>query len=747
MSTLKEKLGKSIRFRFLAVILLVLFLSALALSTAIALNERKMLRRALMTKGQGIASYLAKISQDSLIMNDVIHLDFLVNEATRDSEIMYAIIKDSAGNILTTQYASVNYQQPRLNSIISGLSKDSELQDIITAIKTHGSVTELSAPIMSGADTIGAVEIVMSEHQIRQQTAKTVIFVFLFSALGAFALGTTLFIISKKIILNPLAKLADAASHLAKRELFTRVKAMATGEIQALIDSFNQMAENLEKTTVSKDYIDNIIRSMTDTLIVVSPDGKILSLNAAACTLLGYEEKELIGKPIETILDEKNLVKLNSLAEEGSVSNIETSYTAKDMKKIPVLFSASAMHSSGNAVQAIVCVAQDITKYKTLEAQLVHAQKMETIGTLAGGVAHDFNNILTAIIGYAHLSAMQIKQDDPLRHNLSQILFSAERAANLTRQLLAFSRKQIVALHPIDINEIVERSGELLLRLLGDNIEFKKILTDKKLIIMGDSGYMEQVLMNLCTNARDAMAEGGLLTITTELTEIDKEYMDTHGYGKAGRYALITVTDTGTGMDEKTRQRIFEPFFTTKEVGKGTGLGLSTVYGIIKQHNGYINCYSEKGRGTTFKIYLPLTEFAVNETNISEDMSLKGGTETILIADDNEEVRQFFESILSRFGYKIITAADGEEAVRKFMENKDAVRLLLLDAVMPKKNGREAYEEIRLTKPKVKALFISGYTADVIRQKGIAEKEPNLILKPVSPKKLLEKVREILDKK
>lgn len=747
MSTLKEKLGKSIRFRFLAVILLVLFLSALALSTAIALNERKMLRRALMTKGQGIASYLAKISQDSLIMNDVIHLDFLVNEATRDSEIMYAIIKDSAGNILTTQYASVNYQQPRLNSIISGLSKDSELQDIITAIKTHGSVTELSAPIMSGADTIGAVEIVMSEHQIRQQTAKTVIFVFLFSALGAFALGTTLFIISKKIILNPLAKLADAASHLAKRELFTRVKAMATGEIQALIDSFNQMAENLEKTTVSKDYIDNIIRSMTDTLIVVSPDGKILSLNAAACTLLGYEEKELIGKPIETILDEKNLVKLNSLAEEGSVSNIETSYTAKDMKKIPVLFSASAMHSSGNAVQAIVCVAQDITKYKTLEAQLVHAQKMETIGTLAGGVAHDFNNILTAIIGYAHLSAMQIKQDDPLRHNLSQILFSAERAANLTRQLLAFSRKQIVALHPININEIVERSGELLLRLLGDNIEFKKILTDKKLIIMGDSGYMEQVLMNLCTNARDAMAEGGLLTITTELTEIDKEYMDTHGYGKAGRYALITVTDTGTGMDEKTRQRIFEPFFTTKEVGKGTGLGLSTVYGIIKQHNGYINCYSEKGRGTTFKIYLPLTEFAVNETNISEDMSLKGGTETILIADDNEEVRQFFESILSRFGYKIITAADGEEAVRKFMENKDAVRLLLLDAVMPKKNGREAYEEIRLTKPKVKALFISGYTADVIRQKGIAEKEPNLILKPVSPKKLLEKVREILDKK
>jgi PAS domain S-box-containing protein len=742
----KEKLRKSIRFKFLIVISLVLFLSTFVLSTVIALNERKMLRHALMTKGQGLASYLAKISPDSLIMEDRIQLDLFVNEANKDDDIIYTIIKDAKGNILTTQYASINYHQTRLKAVLSGLSRDSELQDIITAIKKDETATEFSTPILSGANTIGTVTIAMSEYQIRRQTAKTILFVFLLNAIGAFVLGIVLFIVSRKIILDPIAELANAASHLAKRELSTRVKVKTTGEIQNLVDSFNQMAENLEKTTVSKDYIDNIIKSMIDTLIVVSPKGKILRLNTAACTLLGYEEKELIGQPIETIFEKRDCPKLADIVANGSASNIETSYIAKD-RKIPVLFSASAMYDSDNIIQGIVCMAQDITKHKALEAQLIHAQKMETVGTLAGGVAHDFNNVLTAIIGYGHLLSMQMKDDDPLKHNVSQILVSADRAANLTRELLSFSRKQIVTLHPVNLNELINKAGELLLRLLGDDIELKEILTDKKLIVMGDNAYIEQVLMNLCTNARDAMLGGGLLTIATELVEIDKEFNSAHGYGKEGKYALISVTDTGIGMDEKIKQRIFEPFFTTKEVGKGTGLGLSTVYGVIKQHNGYINCYTEIGKGTTFKIYLPLTESAVNEMQLSEDVAMTGGTETVLIADDNEEVRQFMESILKKFGYKVITSIDGEDAIKKFTENKDKIQLLLLDVVMPKKNGREAYEEIQLIKPDIKALFTSGYTANVIHKKGVIEEGLNFISKPSSPKELLNKVREILDKK
>ncbi len=745
---LKEKFRESIRLRFLVVISLILFFSSIVMSTVIVLNERKILKHALMTKGQGLALYLAKISSDHLIMKDSIQLDFFVNEVNKDEDIAYTVIKDSQENIITTQYASINYRQPRLKAILSDLSKDSELQDIITSIKKMEHITEFSTPVLSGTNTVGTVSIAVSEYKVRQQTAKTMLFILMLNALGALVLGIVLFIFSEKTILKPIAELADAASHLAKRELSTRVNVKTKGEVQMLVDSFNRMAEALEKTTVSKDYVDNIIESMIDTLIVISQRGNITRANAAACALLGYEERELLGQPIEMILDKKDTLNLDNFNREGYLKNIETFYIAKDRKKIPVLFSASAMYDSENTVRAIVCMAQDITQHKALEAQLLHSQKMETVGTFAGGIAHDFNNILTAITGYAHLLAMQMKDDDPLKHNTSQIIASAERAANLTRELLAFSRKQIIALNPVDLNELVGKSGDILSRLIGEDIELKKILTDKKLIVIGDASYIEQVLMNLTTNARDAMPRGGSLTISTDLVKIDKEYVSVHGYGKVGAYALMSVTDTGTGMDEKIKSRIFEPFFTTKETGKGTGLGLSTVYGIIKQHNGYINCYSEPGKGTTFKIYLPLIESAAeNVTELPENIDMKSRGETILIADDNEKVREFFESILTRSGYKAITATNGEEAIKKFTENKNTIQLLLLDVVMPKKNGREVYEEIKLIKPEIKVLFTSGHTADIIHKKDTVEKELEFISKPAVPQELLKKIREILDEK
>lgn len=266
---------------------------------------------------------------------------------------------------------------------------------------------------------------------------------------------------------------------------------------------------------------------------------------------------------------------------------------------------------------------------------------------------------------------------------------------------------------------------------------------------MADSGQIEQVLMNLATNARDAMPKGGPLTIETKSIKIDEEFIKAHGYGEERMYAVVSVTDTGVGMDEKTREKIFEPFFTTKETGKGTGLGLAMVYGIIKQHNGYINCYSELGKGTSFKIYLPLFESMPVSKTVTEGAAVAvptGGTETILVAEDEESVRRLMKEVLEEDGYKVIEAADGEEAVNKFMENKDKIDLLLLDIVMPKMNGKEVYERIKKIKPDIKLLMASGYPADFITQKGIIEEGFNFVAKPMSPTKLLMKVRGVLDK-
>jgi len=282
--------------------------------------------------------------------------------------------------------------------------------------------------------------------------------------------------------------------------------------------------------------------------------------------------------------------------------------------------------------------------------------------------------------------------------------------------------------------------------VIGEDIELRTILTDKDITLIVDPGQIEQVFMNLVTNARDAMPNGGLLTIETDVMEMEEEYIMAHGYGQPGIYALVSVTDTGIGMDEATKARIFDPFFTTKEPGKGTGLGLSMAYGIIKQHNGYINVYSEIGKGTCFKIYLPLITAKAEELKRKLDHTLEGGTETLLLAEDDKEVRSFAKTLLERFGYTVIEAVDGDDAIVKFRENKDRIQLLLLDVIMPKKNGKEVYETIRQIQTNAKALFLSGYTADIIHRKGIIEEGLDFILKPISPNDFLRKVREILSR-
>ncbi len=389
-----------------------------------------------------------------------------------------------------------------------------------------------------------------------------------------------------------------------------------------------------------------------------------------------------------------------------------------------------------------------IADRKRLEAQLRQSQKMEAVGHLAGGIAHDFNNILTAIMGYGNLLAEMVGEQSNLKPLIDPILRSAERAADLTRQILAFSRKQRLSPKKTELNSLIDGIHKLMLRLIGEDIAIKINYSARKIFVMVDPGQIEQVLMNLCTNARDAMPRGGILSIGTSVVDLDEHDAGLHELEEPGAYALISLSDTGRGIDEETRRMIFEPFFTTKVVGKGTGLGLSIVYGIIKQHKGQISVYSERGIGTTFKIYLPLLASPQEDQIPAERQAavpVLKGTETILLAEDNPEARKLLTLVLKESGYRVIAAVDGEDAVRRFSEYGDEIDLLLFDVVMPGKSGKDACNLIRQIRPEVKVLFMSGYTADIIIDKGLAQNDFNFIAKPVSPRELRLKVRGVLD--
>jgi PAS domain S-box-containing protein len=483
--------------------------------------------------------------------------------------------------------------------------------------------------------------------------------------------------------------------------------------------------------------------------IFVAQDEMIKFPNPQLSLLLGYSYEELIGTPFRNFIhpeDSEMVVERHRKRLQGY--DVTSTYSFRAVTKTGEIkwVEVSKVLINWEGRPATLSFLRDISQQKKMEAQLLQAQKMEAIGQLAGGVAHDFNNLLTAIIGYGHLLKSEAGKGDRTNAYVGQVLSAAERAAVLTNDLLTFSRKQIINLQPVNLNSIIKNIESLLLRVIGEDIELSVVLTDTDLNIMADSTQIDQILMNLVTNARDAMPKGGRLFIRTNRLEMDVDYIRAHGYGKPGSYALLSVEDTGIGIDKKIKERIFEPFFTTKEVGKGTGLGLSMVYGIVKQHDGYIDVYSEAGKGTTFRILLPLIQSAVKESQSGDLIRVKGGDETILIGEDDPRVRDLLREVLSSAGYHIIEAVDGNDAIKVFRKNRDSIHLVILDVIMPKKDGKEAYAEIKKVRPDIKVIFVSGYSVDIIQKKGILELGLNFISKPILPNDLLLKVRDALDK-
>jgi two-component system, cell cycle sensor histidine kinase and response regulator CckA len=503
----------------------------------------------------------------------------------------------------------------------------------------------------------------------------------------------------------------------------------------------------------------NLFKLANDPIIIFEPEGEIvIDVNDRACETYGLKREEFIGRSLIdfSLNAERGKQHIEMLMIEGRCQEFSTVQMRADGTPIHLIVNSSVIEYHGHP--AILSINRDVTERKRaederqhLEEQLRQSQKMESIGTLAGGVAHDFNNLLTAITGYSDLSLRRLNAADPVRHNIQEIRKAADRSAALTRQLLAFSRRQRLESKVINLNDLIGEQMKMLRRIIGEDVEVRLHAAPKLSFVLADPGQIEQVVMNLAINARDAMPGGGQLTIETSNVELDETFIRSHAYMRRGKYVLVMVSDTGTGMKAETRERVFEPFFTTKEFGKGTGLGLSTAYGIVKQHNGFIDVYSEVGQGTTFKIYLPITGKPQDDEYAETLPPIRGGTQTILVAEDEEALRELARGVLEDLGYKVVLARDGEEAVELYSSEGEKIDLLLLDMVMPRMGGYKAYERISALRPSVPVIFMTGYSVEAMQSRfanqneALEETGALIIQKPYSLDTLVRKVYEVLD--
>ncbi len=496
-------------------------------------------------------------------------------------------------------------------------------------------------------------------------------------------------------------------------------------------------------------YFRSLIEQAMDIIAVLDADGGIRYASPSVLPLLGYMPDELLGRSMLHVVHPEDADDTFRVFAEG----VATGRAGR-------LFEVRLRHKDGTyrtveaigryltddpVVRGVVINARDVTERRSLERQLLQAQKMEAVGRLAGGIAHDFNNVLTGIFGYVGLLLEGLPTLSPLRPDLEEIRSAAERAAALTRQLLAFSRKQVLQTRVLDLNELLTDLDRLLRRLLGEDIDIVTKLDPALGAVRADAGQLEQVVVNLAVNARDAMPGGGRLTIETRNAELDEDYVRGHGPVRPGSYVMFALSDTGTGMSPETMSHLFEPFFTTKEAGKGTGLGLATVYGIVKQSGGYVWCYSEPGLGTTFKVYLPRVDEPVDRRPARVAASPTRGSETVLVVEDETALRTLTRRVLERHGYTVLDAASAEAAATLAQGYAAPIHLLLADVVLPGGSSRELADALLMQRPQLKVLFMSGYTEDAIVHRGVLAANTPFINKPFSADGLVAKVREVLD--
>lgn len=555
-------------------------------------------------------------------------------------------------------------------------------------------------------------------------------------------------------ISRPIEKLADFTRLIGRGDLTATVPVRPSqDEIGMLALSFNEMISNLRKSktdlTTARDFTDNIINSIGDALIVLDIKGRIQTFNPAVKRLLGYEEKELTGLSVDRLFTKEfqaNTKLIESL-QRGEVSNTEAEFTAKNGKVIPVLFSSTALRDPLNKPQGAVMIARDMRDYKSLQSKFLEAQKMDAVGRLAGGVAHDFNNMLTVINGYSEDILIGRGHAEAIPKKVGEVLKAGRRASRLVGQLLSFSRRQVSKPAIVDLNPLVQDMDKMLKLITGARIEIVILLSDGLWPVKLDAGQFEQVLTNLSVNARDAMPEGGKLVIKTQNASVTQAQALAQDGIEPGEFVLLEIRDSGTGMTEEIKKRIFEPFFTTKPKGKGTGLGLATCFDFVRESHGFIEVDTEVGKGTAFKLYFPRVEGKaqnVSEQHIEKD--LPPGTETLLLVEDEDLVREFAYRALTGLGYEVLQASNANDAL-KLAHEHGKVRVMITDVVMPGMNGQRLAEELRKNFPEVKIIFMSGYIEDDDFFEAVEKAGMAFLQKPVMASALAFKIRAVLDAK
>lgn len=556
-------------------------------------------------------------------------------------------------------------------------------------------------------------------------------------------------------IVRPLESLASTAKEISSGNYAKRAELYNTKEFWELSGAFNAMTDRLHETIASLesqiDFVEKIIESLTHPFYVIDINNYVVKMANSAANFgmltsdsTCYKLTHGIEKPCRA---PSHPCTVEEIRKTGKPVMLEHVHCKKKdgVKHTYEIYGYPVFDQNGKITQVIEYNI-DITARKNLEDQLRQGQKLEAIGSLASGVAHDFNNLLTTILGYSELSLMKLAEDDPQREQIESIYEAGQKAATLTRQLLAFSRKQVLEMQVVNLNSLLDNLTKMLNRMIGDDVEMVMMLDPSIGNIMADPGQIEQILMNLAINARDAMPNGGTITIETQEVELDEQYCKDHAEVAPGNYIVLCVTDTGNGMTQEVMQKIFDPFFTTKKKGSGTGLGLSTVYGIVKQHKGHIYVYSEIGSGTVFKIYFREIK-KDTETAASKQISaMASGTETILVVDDEPSIRKLVRDTLEPLGYTILEAPNGEKALEYYRKNHGVINLLLTDVVMPKMTGKKLAEFLLKDNPDLKVLYMSGYTDNVIAHKGVLDKDVHFLNKPLVPSILTRKIREILEK-
>ncbi len=781
--------------KFIVLTSSLVLITALVIGWFVVKDEQRDNYELLLDHGRSLVIMIAQNTASAIYREDMKSLSRILDMISNDPSIAYVFMLNADERVLiykTAEGHPIHIPSMRESAAIdpaTGILHQSYYNkedgkhyvNIMAPVMVSGKGLAVQESTGGEGRIVGYIHLGISQEGVNRRIRQSLYSILLFTTM-IIMLGITITVFITRRIIAPINELNQATRDISEGRLDRQINIKTNDEVSDLAVAFNQMLEQLQRSqdnvqrntaelTValertrleiaererteaalkeSEKKYRTIFEESKDVIFIASyQDGRFLDINRAGAELFGYvstDELKALDPPRDLYHDPADHAVLKRMLEnQGFVKDHEVAMKKNNGDPLIVLMTAVIVRDEEGAVFSYRGVFHDVTDKRRLEQQLAQSQKMEAIGQLAGGIAHDFNNILTAIMGYCNLLLMDIPEDSPLKDPADHILSSSERAANLTRSLLSFSRKQVITPKPVNVNEIVLTIEKLLRRLIGEDIELKTVFDREHVMVLADTGQIEQVLINLCTNARDAMPGGGVITISITSAVVRHHALPDQTFSKPGAYAVVTVSDTGTGIEPRIRDKIFDPFFTTKETGKGTGLGLSIVYGIMKQHNGFITVDSDAGKGTTFKLYLPLIQAPLTPGRTLAAPKPRGGSETILLAEDDAEVRKLIRLVLAGNGYRVIEAVDGQDALAILSEQGKNVDLLLLDIIMPKKNGKEVYDTVKTMLPGVKAVFMSGYTADIIDKKGIIAENLNFLSKPIAPLELLAMIRSVLD--